>query len=157
MNQLLLTLSTFFWSMYFGPMLAFTVILMGKKYLFPLKTESIVRTYQAWGAGFGLSLGAFIFTNIYLRWQQYGEFALYWSLPNDQLLSLSIILGFFAWISNLILEVWSLDPLRKMNGTTYDNTDYESVFLKFRRHLLAHCALCASFGLTYHYGLFLTI
>lgn len=128
------------WSLYMGPMIAFTVIFILHSQIKSLSLKALVDCFQLWGAGFGLSLGALIFSLLILRWQHYGEFTLYWSQPNDQIQSAAIGLAFLAWISNIILEIWTLDPLRKANQDE-DMSSYLRSFVKLRSHMILHCFL----------------
>ena len=128
------------WALYIGPMLAFTALFILQSQIVSVKRADLVATFQLWGAGFGLSLGALIFSLLLARWQQYGEYVLYWSESDDQLQSLGIIFGLLAWISNMILEVWTLDPLRKLSQST-ENHAYDTAFKTLRRHMVVHCVL----------------
>lgn len=137
MTTLLTSASVFLWALYIGPMIAFTVLFTLRSHIKSLTTQQLVRCFQAWGPGFGLSLGTLIFAILYLRWQQFGEFSLYWSTAHDQQQSIAILIGFVGWVSNLVLEVWTIDPLRKLDATP-ETPQYQAAFTKFRTHLFLH-------------------
>jgi hypothetical protein len=140
-----------FWALYIGPMLAFAVLLTFREHIKSLSDEHLVRAFQSYGAPFGLSFGTLIFLLLYSRWQQYGEFNLYWSTTSDQYQSIAIIIGIIVWLSNLVLEVWTLDPLRKMDNTPND-TKYKEALKSFHRHLVFHVGVLSASSILYIYG-----
>ena len=140
---LLNAISIISWAIYIGPMLAFTVLFVLQSQIKSVKLVDLVSAFQLWGAGFGLSLGALIFSLLLSRWKQYGEYVLYWSQREDQLQSIAIIVAIFAWWSNMILEVWTLDPMRKQEIKDNEH-DFQVAFQSLRRHLVVHCLLWLS-------------
>lgn len=151
MTSLLTSVSLLFWALYIGPMVGFAVLLTFRKHLNTLTTEDLIRCFQSYGAPFGLSFGTLIFLFVYIRWQQYGEFNLYWSSTADQYQSLAIVIGVIVWMSNLILEVWTLEPLRQLNESTND-PKYQKAFKSFHKHLLFHATILTISSFLYLYG-----
>ena len=119
------------WLFYIGPMLAFTLCLH-----FSCKTEAILTAFQAWGIGFGLSLGASIFFALSLYYLHNQNF--YLRFDQQALFSSGVLVGLILWISNLKLEVWTLDPIRKI---TEAGEQRDKAIRSLKRHLLVHSAL----------------
>lgn len=77
-----------------------------------------VRQFLRWGPVLGISMGALIAGGLGLFFLQQGGFV--WETStNEGLLTLLKHLGFlFLWISHFHLEIWTQDPLRKLDGPT---------------------------------------
>ena len=69
---------------------------------------SRIKSFQSFGVILGLSLGATILPTIALIWFERGHF-----YPTSDLEMVGWIVGLCMWVSNIILEIWTLDPLRK--------------------------------------------
>ncbi|MBO87406.1 MAG: hypothetical protein CL927_18820 [Deltaproteobacteria bacterium] len=81
----------------------------------------ILRVYQAFGPGLGISLGLLVFTALLLHYAQVGAFDWSPTPATGGAVGLAAWVVFFvAWASNIRLEVWTLEPLRKLDpdGTT---------------------------------------
>ena len=154
--SLLNAISIIAWALYIGPMVAFTVLFILHSQIKSVSLKGLVDTFMLWGAGFGLSLGALIFSLLLSRWQQYGEFVLYWSQTSDHLQTSAITIAFLAWISNMVLEVWTLDPLRKLSERA-DTPEYLLAFEKLRRHMVVHSLLWLIAGSCYIISLSIAI
>ena len=105
-----------------------------------LNGVEIFRAYRAWGPGLGLSLGATVFGGLGAHYLEHGAFA--WSLERPAEL-LGWLTFFAMWVSNIKLEVWTLEPLRKLDrerGLT-DEAAFEAATAPVARHLLVHAAL----------------
>ena len=116
-------------ALYMGPMLAFTAILFGVRVAPYVRTEDAVRVYRAWGPGFGFSLGAWVLGMLATRYLETGAFT--WPLGSTaQILDTAGWLAFFLlWANNCRLEVWTLDPVRKLDKTdegVVDRPAYEA-------------------------------
>ena len=91
-----------------------------------------LRQFMALGPVLGLSLGACIAFGLYGIWLENGEFS--WQQSSDVQITTQVVF-FVMWISNMIFEIWTLEPARKqqpLSGPT---------FQKIRRHLWLHCGL----------------
>lgn len=101
--------------LYMGPMLAFTLLLAGSRLVTTTRLEDVVRVYRTWGPGLGLSLGAWVLGLLVTRWLETGGFT--WPLGTlpEQLDTAGWVAFFFLWANNCRLEVWTLDPLRKLD------------------------------------------
>ena len=91
------------WSIYLGIIVGFSVTS-----LFPEATFSRIKSFQSFGVILGLSLGATILPSIALLWFERGNF-----YPSSTIEMVGWIIGLCMWVSNIILEIWTLDPLRK--------------------------------------------
>jgi len=85
------------------------------------------------GPVLGISLGVAIFALIASIWLTHGRFVLADFPPWGQL-TLAVL--FILWISNLVFEIWTLDPVRKLEGGSSEATQAVKIA---RTHLLAHC------------------
>ncbi len=90
------------------------------------------------GPMLGIALGTGIFALIGSTWLLYGRFELADMPPSSQVAA-AVLLA--VWLSNMIFEVWTLDPVRK-SASTADS--FQSAVIRARRHLLLHCALVAA-------------
>ena len=90
------------------------------------------------GPVLGISLGVAIFALITAIWLSHGRFSLA-DHPAWGQLTLAIL--FCLWVSNLIFEIWTLDPLRKRPPTSEES---EPAVRRVRAHLIGHCILVIS-------------
>ncbi len=121
------------WSMYLGIVLGFTLISLFQNG----QTLKLIRTFQHFGVVLGLSLGSTILPAIALIWFQRGTFT-----PSSQFELIAWIIGLCMWVSNIILEDWTLDPLRKEElGNTPEGFDIKIIERKSIQHLRIHGAL----------------
>jgi hypothetical protein len=128
--------------LYAGPMLAFTVLVWHSLRAAGLPTLAAVRTFRAWGPGLGISLGACILGAVLGHWVDHGAFTLALSSPAEQLQAAVYGVFVLAWISNIQLEIWTLEPLRKLDpGTAEDPGDaasYGSAARRLSTHMGVH-------------------
>jgi hypothetical protein len=131
--------------LYGGPIVAFAMIMMFVPRLAPLTPWAAVRTYRAWGPGLGLSLGATVLGALLHRWFTTGGFTWGWATAAEQLDLAGWLCFLVMWASNVKLEVWTLEPLRKLDqdGVITD----ESAFAAGTRGLSRHLALQAVLAL----------
>ena len=118
------------WLLYAGPMIAFAILVR-------VHTPS-VESFQKWGVGFGLSLTLWIYTSIAI--QYFNNATFYPDLSSNPW----IIAGITMWISNIVLEIWTLDPIRKKNEISSD------ALQKSQQRLKNHLAIHAFFVLLVH-------
>lgn len=102
--------------LYAGPMVAFTVLILLSTRLPRLSPREIVRTYRAWGAGFGLAMGAWVLGLLSGHYLEQGAFRWGTTTTAEQLVLARHLVFLALWILNLRLEVWALEPLRKLDG-----------------------------------------
>lgn len=128
---------------YLGPMLAFAVLINARRRIPHLPTAAVVRVARAWGPGFGLCLGALVFGALTLHFGERGRFAWGPSAGGDGRELAVWGLGLATWISNIHLEIWALEPLRKLDPgpAMPEGPAYEAAADRWGRHLGAHAAL----------------
>lgn len=114
-------------TLYGGSLCAFAVLLILRRRLAPLTSEAVVRAWRAWGAGLGLSMGTLILSGLLLRWRLHGGFEWPTDTVGDQLRAASSLLFLVLWFSSFHLEIWTLDPCRKLDskGEITDRVAYE--------------------------------
>ena len=125
MISILSLLQSIGWTLYAGPMIAFAIM--------AYTNRSSISTFQHWGVGFGLSLTLWIYTTIALQYLKNGVF-----YPDLQT-NWWIIVAFIMWISNIKLEIWTLDPIRKKNERTPQ--ELKQAERTLRTHLSIHALL----------------
>lgn len=128
MLPFLYTLQSLGWVLYAGPMIAFAILI----HIQPTCTEH----FQRWGVGFGVSLTIWIYSSIAIQYVHTG------SLYPDISSNPWIIAAFIMWISNIKLEIWTLDPIRKKNDISSDQLEIS------RKNLNTHLTFHALFIVT---------
>ena len=113
------------WTVYAGPMIAFAVL----SYIHP----HFYTPFSHFGVGFGLSLTLWIYSTIGIQYLSEGHF--FPSLTDNPWL----IAAFVMWISNIKLEIWTLDPIRKHKEAILPQKHMRSL----RAHLSVHALLIA--------------
>jgi hypothetical protein len=130
--------------LYGGPLVAFSVLLSLAGKLPQLAPWDLVRVYRAWGPSLGLSLGAAVFGALLAYGIEHQGFS--WGLATPDERAAALTWGLFGamWVSNLFLEIWSLDPLRKLDNVATgvgDAAAYDVALRALQRHLWVHSAL----------------
>ena len=129
--------------LYAGPMVAFA-ILVAVRDRTGLAPWEILRVYRAWGAGFGLSLGATVFGGLARYWLDHGSFTWGWDTPAETITLATFVAFLVMWASNIKLEIWSLEPMRRLDrgGQVSDEAAYRAAAARFSRHLSFQGVLC---------------
>lgn len=127
---------------YGGSLLAFTLLVAcTRARVIPYLTlPQAIRAYRAWGPGLGLSMGAIVLHALLHHYLTRGGF----SWPLDDPATPAWMVFFVAWVSNLRLEVWTLDPLRKLDSPEEGVTDlpaFEQAADRLLLHMSAQSAL----------------
>jgi hypothetical protein len=135
-------------ALYGGPLVCFALLMAARRQIPHLPTAAVVRTARAWGPGLGLSMGAALLGGLLLHLGARGRFAWGPSSGGDigeLVLWLSV---FVVWVSNIKLEVWTLEPLRKLDpgGPLPEGPTYEAAADRWTRHLIVHAALILAVG-----------
>lgn len=131
--------------LYAGPLIALSMLIMLAPRIQGLSLHGVVRTYRAWGPGLGLALGACILGTLTGEWLDRGEFS--WSLHSatEQWRSATHGLFVVAWVSNIKLEIWTLEPLRKLDSVAPadppDASAYAAAAQRLGTHMAVHSAL----------------
>lgn len=129
--------------LYGGPLVAFTILITLAGTMPHMKQWDLVRSYRAWGPGLGISLGISIFGMLAGYWLENGAFSWGWESIEDQQVLLAWLTFLVMWASNLKLEVWTLEPLRKLDidGVVSDEAAYAAGTARLLRHMWFHAAL----------------
>lgn len=135
-------------AIYGGSLTAFATLLAMRHRLSPLGPIDVMRTYRAWGAGLGLSMGALILTGLLHRYLSHGEFSWPAEAPDDALRRAKAILFLILWVSAFHLEIWTLEPCRKLDqdGVVQDAAAYEATSRKVTAQLWLNVALFWAIG-----------
>ena len=128
MISLISNIQSLGWALYAGPMIAFCIMVHTNKSSIPI--------FMHWGVGFGLALTTWIYSSITLQYLSAGHF-----FP-DLSQNSWMIAAFLMWVSNIKLEIWTLDPIRKNKDKTLEGQEKSIQYLK--RHLIIHALLIVS-------------
>ncbi len=136
-----------------GALLVFALLLNFRKAIPHVKTWDVVRVYRAFGAGIGLSLGAFVPTELYrhILGMNAGAklpqaLALRWDSTDHSFNSAKMILLFVLWVSYIHLEVWTIEPTRRLDkdGKVTDVAAYEAATNRIARQLAFNAVVFAT-------------
>ncbi len=135
-----------------GALLTFAILINARRAIPHVRTEDVVRVYRAFGAGIGLSLGAFVPTDLFRHVHAVNptlslphSLALRFDTADHSLLSVRMVLLLAVWVSYVWLEVWTVEPTRKLdkNGAVDDAVAYEAAATRVGRHLAVNAMLFA--------------
>ena len=129
--------------LYGGPMVAFAILVAASGRIPHMQPWDIVRTYRSWGAGFGLSLGACVLGGLIRYYLMHHAFTWDMDTPEHTGVLLTFTTFLLIWISNIKLEIWTLEPLRKLdqNGLVSDTDAYRAATARLSRHMALHALL----------------
>jgi hypothetical protein len=95
------------------------------------------RRFLSWGPVLGLSMGALIFGGLGLYYLEQGGFK--WGLADrdEQLTAITHGLFLVLWVSHFHLEIWTQEPLRKLDGENgpSDMSAWEAACTRVSRQL----------------------
>lgn len=118
------------WNIYFGGILTFSIYSFFKS----KETPSISLQFKNVGVVLGLSLGFAILSKLLSHWLDVGHY-----YPRSTMETIAFTAAFLLWLSNMILEIWTLDPIRKYHkGLLPETTNPEDLEKQFLRHLWLH-------------------
>lgn len=122
------------WSMYMGLVIAFAMLSIFSK----IDIESYLEWFRRFGVILGLSLGATLLPSIVLIWFERGSY-----YPQSTLETIGCAVGFGMWVSNMVLEIWTLDPIRKYDlGILDEQQDITTKRDKALIHIRLHAIFC---------------
>jgi hypothetical protein len=135
-----------------GALLTFALLLNFRRAIPHVKTWDVVRVYRAFGAGIGLSLGAYVPTELFRHIVGLHPsphlpeaLALRWDSTDHSFNSAKMILLFVLWVSYIHLEVWTIEPTRRLDkeGVVADAAAYEAAAGRVGRQLAFNAVLFA--------------
>jgi hypothetical protein len=116
------------WMIYGGTIISFTLLL---PLISRVDREKQFRSFMSLGPILGLSLGGVIFSCLLIRWIDVGHYYAQGSIEK-----FAFSFGLLLWVSNIILEIWTLDPIRKaLNPELERNFNIENSQKKVILHL----------------------
>ena len=111
--QMLTILRNLSWSLYIGLMISFALL----KIFSQTDSDDYLRWFRKFGVILGISLGGSILPSIVLLWFERGHY-----YTQSTLETVAIGFAFSLWVSNIILEIWTLDPIRKYDLNILDES-----------------------------------
>lgn len=113
-----------------------------------LPRHTVLRAYRGFGPGLGIALGLTVFSALVAHYGAVGAFSWRPVPATGGVAGLLGWLGFFAlWVSNIRLEVWTLEPIRKLDpngqGEAPDAAALDRAERAVTRHLLIQALLVA--------------
>jgi|GEM_PF-3458573 len=142
MTELLLPLTivrNIAWTLYMGVVVSFALMSIFST----VEKHDYLLWFRKFGVILGLSLGTTILSSIVLTWLSRSSF-----YPQSTLETIGLGIGFTMWVSNIILEIWTLDPVRKFDLDLLDDAqNIESIRQRGIRHVRLQAILCVlTFG-----------
>ncbi len=133
-----------------GSLIAFALLLAFRRSISHVDEAGVLRVYRAWGAGFGLSLGAYWLALAALWPGTHNpgattlleRFAIPMN-PAADLGGVQIGLFFAYWVNYVALEIWTLEPCRLLDkdGKVSDPAAYGAAAQRVATHLMLNAAL----------------
>lgn len=130
-------------TLYGGSLLAFALLLAMRQLVVGAHSERLVRVYRAWGPGLGLSMGAMILGGAVMHYRTHSGFLWPAETLADQLTIAQHVVFALLWVSSFHLEIWTMDPLRKLDGPDgiSDRDAYEDTVKKTTAQALVNSTL----------------
>ena len=91
--------------LYGGPVVAFAMLVALSGRLAGIERWEIVRTDRAWGAGLGLSMGAWVLGLLSVQYLQTGAFRWGWATPHERWTLAADLVFLALWIWNVRVEI----------------------------------------------------
>lgn len=122
------------WTLYVGVVVSFAILQLFSQ----TDTADYLLWFRKMGVILGLSLGASILPSIVIRWLEIGSY-----YPLSSMEGVAFSVGFALWVSNIILEIWTLDPIRKFDLNLLDDAhSIEQCRQKSVVHIRLQALLC---------------
>jgi hypothetical protein len=142
MTELLLVLSlgrNVAWTLYMGVVVSFALMSIFSTF----EKHDYLLWFRKFGVILGLSLGTTILSSVVLTW--FDRLSFY---PQSTLETIGLGIGFVMWVSNIILEIWTLDPVRKFDLHLLDDSrNIEAIHQRSIHHIRLQALLCVlTFG-----------
>lgn len=133
--------------LYAGPFVAFTVLVSLSGRLPHLKAWDVARTFRAWGAGLGLGMGAWVLGLLSRHYMINGAFTWGWTNLWQGFTLASHLVFLALWIWNVRVEVWSLEPLRRLDekGEISDPVAYAAATRRLARDMVLQSILLVAY------------
>jgi len=135
-------------TLYAGPLMAFAMLLLFRGRVADGSSERVIRVYRAWGPGQGLAMGALILGNAGLYYLEQGAFDWSFDTPVDICVAIQHGVFLLLWISSFHLEIWTLEPCRKLDaeGQISDRVAYERAARRVTIQVCANVLLLVACG-----------
>ena len=117
MLNFLVVIRDFSWMLYAGPLIGFGILMTYQTLFCVDQRRKTIEDFCSWGPVFGLALGFAIFSALGVKWIADGHFWLSLNGESNALFSIGVVIGFVLWVSNIVLEIWTLEPIRKSVGS----------------------------------------
>lgn len=130
-----------------GILIAFALLFLNRARIPHVREVDLVRVFRACGAILGLSLGAFLFTELAI-WPVHNPGATgvsAWAVHADRA-GLRAATLFLYWVSYVALEIWTLEPCRLSDreGAVTDEARFSAAAAGVGRHLAINAILFGS-------------
>ena len=138
-------------TIYGGSLIAFSLLLVIRHLIVGEHSNDVMGIFRAWGPGLGLSMGALILGGAVTHFRIHGAFVWPTNTLPQQLIVAQHLVFLILWASSFHLEIWTLDPVRKLEGSTgiQDPANYERACASATRQALFNAVLfliCGSLG-----------
>ena len=135
-------------TIYGGSLIAFSLLLVIRQRIVGEHRQNVMGVFLAWGPGLGLSMGALILGGAVTHFRIHGAFE--WpteTLPQQLIVAQHLVL-LVLWVSSFHLEIWTLDPVRKLEGPTgtQEHDNYEKACASATRQAFFNALLFLTCG-----------
>ena len=131
-------------TVYCGSVIGFALLLGLAPRLERVDEVATMDVYRSWGAILGLSMGCLIFGGLGAWFLQHGQSFVWPSVTEADQLSLAKLLVFLVlWVSSFHLEIWTLDPIRKLqsDGPVADRAAWDQAYQRVTLQLTGNTVL----------------
>ncbi len=131
-------------TVYCGSVVGFAVLLALAPRLERLDPVATMDVYRSWGAILGLAMGGLIFGGLGAWFLQHGQsFTWPTGTEADQLSLAKQGVFLLLWVSSFHLEIWTLDPIRKLqaDGPVRDRSAWDRSYTRVTRQLMLNSVL----------------
>ncbi len=135
-------------TVYCGSVLSFALVLGLAMRVDRLDEVAVMNVYRAWGAILGLSMGALIFGGLGAWTLAHDGFSWPQETLGDQLSAIKQGVFLVLWVSSFHLEIWTLDPIRKLQdgGAISDRAAWDRTFRRVVGQLTLNSVLILVIG-----------
>lgn len=153
MNIAVATVDALALSVHAGAAVVFALLIAFRARIPHVQPVDLIRAYRCFGAGFGLSLGLLVPSEIYRHCTTLNPgtslpaaLALNFDTDANCAWSLRLLTLFALWISYIWLEVWTNEPTRQLDkgGLVIEPVAYSAAVARVSGHLNVHAGLGAA-------------
>ncbi len=147
LSYLLIALHWLGVTVYGGGLLGFAALMVSAHVLEAIDLRVVLRAWRYWGATLGLSMGGLILGGLGAYYLEHGAFS--WPLDTapQRLTAAKHALFLPLWFSSFHLEIWTLEPLRRLDPDGPDAAAWEAAARRVTAQASVNALLFIAVGL----------